>query len=112
MFRISPIRSLYLFLGLSILFLAGCSSVNIIRPLDREAFNAGQAIQFKGEITRSLETGGADRSDNLRWESSIDGHIGDGIIFSTDILSVGIHGITASWPNHTREDSILIWINP
>jgi hypothetical protein len=92
--------------------LAGCSSVNILRPASGSTFNAGQAVVFEGQITRSIETGGADRSDDLSWNSSLDGHIGDGRLVTTNTLRVGTHGITASWPNHNRDKAISIQILP
>ena len=92
--------------------LAGCSSVNILRPASGSTFNAGQAVVFEGEITRSTETGGADRSDDLSWNSSLDGHIGVGRLVTTNTLRAGTHGITASWPNHNRDKMISIQIVP
>jgi hypothetical protein len=92
--------------------LVGCSSVNILRPANGSIFNAGQAVVFEGQITRSTETGGADRSDDLSWDSSLDGHIGNGRLVTTNTLRVGTHGITASWPNHNRERTISIQIIP
>lgn len=102
---------LFLFILLT-LFLVGCSSVHIIAPLDGSTFISGQIIEFEGKITRSTETGGADRSDDLSWSSSIDGHIGDGRSLTINTLSTGPHAITASWPNHNRRDSISIQVNP
>ena len=92
--------------------LAGCSSVNILRPANGSIFNAGQAVVFEGEITRSTETGGEDRSDRLSWDSSLDGHIGDGKTVTTSTLRTGTHGITASWPGHNRDKTISIQIVP
>ena len=94
------------------ILLVSCSSVNILRPTSGSIFNAGQAVVFEGEITESRETGGADRSDDLSWNSSLDGHIGDGRVVTTNTLRVGTHGITASWPNKNRKDSISIQIVP
>jgi len=107
--RINCFLILFIFLPV---FLVSCSKVNIIKPVNGAAFTSGQAIQFEGEITRSIETGGADRSDDLSWDSSIDGHIGDGRMLTINRLSVGSHGITASWPNHNRSDGISILVNP
>ena len=101
-----------LFLLLVTFFLVGCSSVNIIKPVDGATFISGQPVDFEGEITRSMETGGADRSDDLSWTSSIDGHIGDGRSLTINTLSNGSHRVTASWPNHNRSDSISIQVNP
>ena len=94
------------------MLLVGCSQVHILKPLNGSVFTAGQPIEFEGQITRSTETGGEDRSDRLSWASSIDGHIGDGRTFTTNRLRVGSHGITASWPSHDRSDSISIRVNP
>ena len=101
-----------LFLVLSAFCLAGCSRVNILKPSDGATFTSGQTIEFEGKITRSIETGGADRSDDLSWNSSIDGHIGDGRSLNINTLDTGTHRITASWPNHNREDSISIQVSP
>jgi len=93
-------------------FLIGCSQVKILKPATGSTFTSGQVIEFEGEITRSTETGGADRSDELFWSSSINGQLGTGKKVTTNQLSVGSHGITASWPNHNRSDSISIGVNP
>lgn len=103
-FRMTPI--------LLAIFLVGCSHVNILAPSTGATFNAGQPVVFEGAITESIETGGADRSDDLSWDSSLDGHIGDGRRVTAHTLRVGTHGITASWPNHNRKDSISIQIIP
>ena len=92
--------------------LTGCSKVHLLKPPDGATFTSGQAIEFEGEITRSIETGGADRSDDLSWNSSINGHIGDGRRLNINTLGAGRHSIAASWPNHNRSDSISIQINP
>jgi len=92
--------------------LTGCSKVHILKPPDGATFAAGQTIEFEGEITRSIETGGADRSDDLSWDSSINGHLGDGRSLTSNSLSAGSHRVTASWPNHNRSDSISIKVNP
>ncbi|MDR4493088.1 MAG: hypothetical protein R3B74_01455 [Nitrospirales bacterium] len=94
------------------LALAGCSSVNILNPQNGATFPAGQAIQFEGEVTRSSETGGADRSDDLSWTSNVNGNLGTGRTLSVTTLNVGPHNITASWPGHNRSDSINIQVNP
>jgi chitinase len=94
------------------LLLIGCSQVHILKPSNGAAFTAGQPIEFQGEVTRSTETGGEDRSDKLSWTSSINGHIGDGKSFTTTTLSVGSHGITATYPSLNRSNSISIRVNP
>jgi len=109
--RVTTKFSLLLPILLSIL-LVGCSSVNILRPANGSIFNAGQSVVFEGEITRSTETGGEDRSDRLSWDSSLDGHIGDGRTVTTSTLRTGTHSITASWPGHNRDKSISIQIVP
>lgn len=101
-----------LFLIFSAFCLTGCSRVNILKPGDGATFTSGQSIEFEGKITRSIETGGADRSDALSWDSSIDGHMGDGRSLNVSTLRTGTHRITASWPNHNRRDSISIEVNP
>lgn len=100
-----------LFLIFSAFCLAGCSRVNILKPSDGATFTSGQTIEFEGKITRSIETGGADRSNALSWNSSIDGHMGDGRSLNVSTLRTGTHRITASWPNHNRRDSISIEVN-
>jgi hypothetical protein len=94
------------------IFLAGCSSVNILRPSDGATFRLGQSVDFEGEITRSFETGGADRSDDLSWNSSLDGPMGTGRRLTVNTLRTGSHRIEASWPNHNRKDAISIQVNP
>ena len=109
-----PLRGRLLFFLVTFLwvFLIGCSQVKILRPEAGSTFPSGQRIEFEGEITPSFETGYVDLADELFWSSSIDGQLGSGRRVATDRLSVGSHGITASWPYHTRSDSISIRINP
>lgn len=97
---------------LSSLGLVGCSSVKILQPADGVAFSAGQPIQFVGQVTRSTETGGADRSDQLEWDSNRDGHLANGQQFTTSTLSTGSHRITANWPGKDRRASIHISVAP
>lgn len=115
-FKAVPVRSgltsVCLLAFVFAVFLTGCSKVQILKPSAGATFTAGQAIDFEGEITRSMETGGADRSDDLSWNSSINGHLGDGRSLNLSTLSAGSHAISASWPNHNRKDSISIRVNP
>lgn len=92
--------------------LTGCSSVKILQPADGSALQAGQPIHFEGQVTRSSETGGADRSNELAWESSQDGSLANGQQFTTSTLSTGSHRITANWPGHNRSASIVISVAP
>ena len=92
--------------------LAGCSSVLIVQPSDGAVLPAGQPIQFEGQVTRSWETGGEDRSNDLEWESSQDGLLATGQRFTSSALNTGSHRITASWPGHDRRTSIVISIVP
>ena len=93
-----------------VLCLAGCSSVNILNPADGSTFTLGQTVSFEGEVTRSSQTGGADRSDELSWSSSLDGHLGDGRTVQASSLSVGSHRITAEWSG--KKDRIAIEVSP
>ena len=105
----------FLFFTLLILLpvvLMGCSQVNILRPANNATFTLGQTVDFEGEITRSTETGGADRSNDLSWSSSIDGSLGTGRTLTSNRLSVGSHSIIAEWPSNNRRDSISIRVNP
>lgn len=97
---------------LSSLGLVGCSSIKILQPADGATFSAGQPIQFVGQVTRSTETGGADRSDQLAWDSSRDGHLADGQQFTTSTLSTGSHTITTNWPGKDRRASIHVSVVP
>jgi hypothetical protein len=90
----------------------GCSKVTIIKPVTGSTFPSGQEVEFEGEVTRSFETGGADWSDDLTWNSSIDGPLGTGRKVTANKLSVGAHGIKATWPYKNRSDSISIRVNP
>lgn len=91
---------------------AGCSRVNILQPADGAVLSAGQPVLFEGQVTRTLETAGEDRSNELAWDSSRDGHLADGKQFTTSTLSTGSHTITASWPGKDRRKSIGISIVP
>ena len=99
-------------LALLPLMIVGCSKVTILKPVNGSSFASGQAIEFEGEVTRSFETGGADRSGDLTWKSSIDGPLGTGRKVTANKLSVGAHGIKATWPYKNRSDSISIRVNP
>lgn len=101
-----------LVLVLAGLWLTGCSSVKILQPADGSVLPAGQPIRFEGQVTRSSETGGEDRSNELAWESSRDGSLPNGQQFTTSTLSAGSHRITATWPSHNRSASIVISIAP
>jgi len=94
------------------LLMVGCSKVTIIKPVTGSTFTSGQEVEFEGQVTRSFETGGADRSDDLTWNSSIDGPLGTGRKVTANKLSVGAHGIKATWPEKNRSDSISIRVNP
>jgi hypothetical protein len=94
------------------LLIVGCSKVIIVKPVTGSTFASGEAIEFEGQVTRSFETGGADRSDELTWNSSIDGPLGAGRKVTANRLSVGAHGIKATWPGKNRSDSISIRIKP
>jgi hypothetical protein len=102
---------LFFILAVSIL-LAGCSQVHILKPANGATFTRGQPVEFEGQVTRSSETGGEDRSNELSWASSINGHIGDGKTFTTNTLNPGSHNITATWSPGNKSDSISIRVNP
>ena len=92
--------------------LVGCSTVEVLRPASGSTFQAGQTVEFEGRVTRSSQTGGADRSDDLEWASSLDGNLGTGRTVDSSSLSVGNHTVTATWPSGNRDDSIQIQIVP
>lgn len=94
------------------LLIVGCSKVIILKPVTGSTFVSGETIEFEGQVTRSFETGGADRSDELAWTSSIDGPMGTGRKVTANRLSAGAHGIKATWPGKNRSDSISIGIKP
>ena len=92
--------------------LTGCSSVEILQPVDGAILSAGEPIQFVGQVERSWQTGGEDRSDELEWDSSRDGHLANGKQFTTSTLSTGSHRITATWPGKNRRDWIFVSVGP
>jgi subtilisin family serine protease len=67
-------------------------TVTITNPSDGAEFDLGEEISFAG-YADDLEDG--DISIDLVWTSSIDGEIGTGASFSTELLSYGEHFITA-----------------
>lgn len=105
-------RASRLLLILLVALLAGCSSVEILQPSSGASFQSGQTVQFEGRVTRTAQTGGADRSDDLEWSSSIDGNLGTGRTVDSSALSVGSHTVTATWPAGNRDDSVQIQIVP
>ncbi len=92
--------------------LAACSSVRILQPATGATFQAGDTVEFEGQVTRSAETGGADRSDDLEWASSVDGDLGTGRTVTSSSLGVGTHTVTATWPSRNRTARIQIEILP
>lgn len=100
-----------LFLSLFALTLTGCSTVTILNPSNGDTFAAGQNVAFEGQLSRSTQTGGSDRSDELVWSSNQDGNLGTGRAVSTSSLSSGSHKITARWGTRSNKDSINISVN-
>ena len=68
-------------------------TVTITSPSNDSTFTEGNSISF-GATAIDPEDG--DVSGSLVWSSSIDGQIGTGSSFSTAVLSVGTHTITAT----------------
>ncbi len=87
-------------------------SVTISAPPNNSTFIEGDDINFSG-LANDFEDG--DLTANLGWTSSIDGVIGSGGTFSTSILSVGNHTISASVTDSGSlegSDAISINVSP
>ncbi len=95
---------------LPVAIMIGCSRIDILRPNNGNQYKAGEVIPFEGEVTTWLETGGEDRSNELSWESSLDGHLADGRSFATNALSPGNHVIIVTWPGHDQRKNIAIQV--
>ena len=68
-------------------------SVIISSPADGTTSTEGIAVSFAGSASDSED---GDLTSALEWRSDLDGLVGTGGAFSTAILSVGTHAITAS----------------
>ncbi len=86
--------------------------VVISAPIDLSAVAEGDFVTFTGSAT-DLEDG--DLTANLSWASDLDGAIGTGATFGTNLLSIGVHLITASVIDSGSEvgaDAIQITVDP
>jgi extracellular elastinolytic metalloproteinase len=70
----------------------GAPAVAINSPGDASSHPEGSPVIFSA----TAQDDGADISGSLTWTSSLDGTIGTGASFSTSLLSLGAHTITAS----------------
>ena len=68
-------------------------AVTISAPGDGSTSIAADSLTFTGSATDAED---GDLSASLAWSSDVDGSIGSGVSFSTSVLSVGPHVITAS----------------
>jgi hypothetical protein len=68
-------------------------AVTISAPGDGSTSIATDSLTFTGSATDAED---GDLSASLAWSSDVDGPIGSGVSFSTSVLSVGPHVITAS----------------
>ncbi|HSF18384.1 MAG TPA: hypothetical protein VLK65_22835 [Vicinamibacteria bacterium] len=68
-------------------------TATITAPNDGNLFNEGDTILFTGTAD---DTEDGDLTASLEWTSNIDGVIGNGGSFSTDLLTTGVHTVTAS----------------
>jgi Putative binding domain, N-terminal len=66
----------------------------IIEPATDITVAVSQTVTFEGQVY-DVELGTLDGT-NIQWSSSIDGFLGNGAIFNTDSLSVGVHVISMS----------------
>ena len=67
--------------------------VTITAPADGSSFDQGVSIAFVGTASDAED---GDIAASLQWTSDLDGFIDSGAGFSTSVLSVGTHTITAS----------------
>ena len=91
---------------------AGAPVITITSPLDVSASVEGILVSFSGT---AVSFGGENLTANISWESSLDGHIGDGGSFSKSDLSLGTHTITATVVDNagnSASDEVTITINP
>ncbi|MEM1184418.1 MAG: Ig-like domain-containing protein [Planctomycetota bacterium] len=86
-------------------------SASISSPGNGATFAEGDSVSFSGSAS-DAEDGNI--SGSLSWTSSLDGAIGSGGTFSTSLLSVGTHSITASVSDSgglSDSDSITVTID-
>ncbi|MBN1147602.1 MAG: pilus assembly protein, partial [Anaerolineales bacterium] len=67
-------------------------TVTITAPADGSLHNEGEAVTFTGS---AVDEEDGDLSDELQWESDVDGPIGSGATFDISTLTPGEHIITA-----------------
>lgn len=68
-------------------------SVVISSPSNGSSFEQGSRVTFSATAT---DTEDGDLGGSLIWVSDLDGQIGTGASFSTSLLSIGTHNVTAS----------------
>ncbi len=64
----------------------------IIEPSTDVTIAVSQTVTFEGQVY-DIDLGNLDDT-NIEWSSNIDGFVGNGAIYNTDSLSVGVHTIT------------------
>jgi hypothetical protein len=87
-------------------------AVAISAPIDGSEVTTGDFVTFTGSATDAED---GDLTANLNWDSDLDGAIGTGGTFGTDLLSDGLHLITASVSDSGGEegaDAIQITVAP
>jgi hypothetical protein len=83
-------------------------AVAISDPSDGSVVTPGDSVTFIGSATDNED---GNLTASLNWDSNLDGAIGTGATFSTDLLSDGVHLITASVSDSGgEEDSDAIQI--
>jgi len=85
--------------------------VSLTSPANGASYDSGATIPFSGTVTDE----DAGLAGSLAWTSSLDGPIGTGASFSTALLSVGTHTITAAVTDSgglTGLASISVTVNP
>ncbi len=85
-------------------------TVTIIQPLANESFNDLATVTFEASVS---DPEGEPLTDQIEWRSDRDDVIGTGGTITTDMLSIGIHVITASATdsgNLRGEDTVIVEI--
>lgn len=83
--------------------------VSILAPVTGSQFGQSDQVTFIGTANDVLD---GDISNNIQWESSLDGVLGTGGIYNNSSLSVGTHTITANiTDSNNNSDSSQISIS-
>ena len=87
-------------------------TVTISGPANGSTYTEGDSVTFTGSANDAED---GDRTEFITWTSNLDGPIGSGASFTTSILSVGTHTVTAAVSDSSGasgDDTVTVVIDP